>query len=291
MKSGFRWHYPIVSLGFTLGNPGRTNQEKVGKPTTKWAVLTAAWLRQGIPSKKFSKFLESSFRSLFAKYFQIHPPDRGCFERFSLLKFWFFACAEAFRGCGEFFPRIGRFMSADTPTSSDSADELPLGFQVDSRVQKLFQLQALLDSNLAELRNLSIDMRQAHLEIERCRKSTNSSIRPLLNEMLSIRDDLSRLIEFYSQSERVDSKDVVANLDGIRTELDEVLSRREIVPIQLTSPKYDRDTQRAVYVAPANHPDQDLTVVSEVRTGFQGPDGVLRRTDVSILRFAPPENT
>ena len=82
-----------------------------------------------------------------------------------------------------------------------------------------------------------------------------------------------------------------ANLDGIRTELDEVLSRREIVPIQLTSAKYDRNTQRAVNVAPANHPDEDLTVVSEVRTGFQGPDGVLRRTDVSILRFAPPENT
>ena len=89
-------------------------------------------------------------------------------------------------------------MSSDIPDASDSADELPLGFQVDASVQQLSQLQAVL----AELRNLSLEMRQTHLEIERCRKSANSGIRPLLNEMLSIRDDLLRLIEFYSQSER-----------------------------------------------------------------------------------------
>jgi molecular chaperone GrpE (heat shock protein) len=149
-------------------------------------------------------------------------------------------------------------------------------------------LQDLIAAHLADLRGLSHEaLRHAYQELERCRKVGLNQLRPLFNEILLIRDDLTRLIGFYGQNDLVDPKDVIANLDGLRTELDELLSRRQIVPIQIMPGKFDRESQRAVLAIQTENPDENLNIVDEIRIGFHGPDGVLRRTDVSILRYNP----
>ena len=169
--------------------------------------------------------------------------------------------------------------------------EPPITSQAESLVERILALEAALATHLAELRGFSNEvLRHAIQELERSRKGILNPLRPFLNEILVIRDDLTRLISYYSQIQSVDPKDVVSNLDGLRTELDELLGRREIVPIRPIAERYDRDTQRAVQVLKAAHPDEDLAVVDEVRVGFHGPDGILRRTDVSIRRYTFPEN-
>ncbi len=156
-------------------------------------------------------------------------------------------------------------------------------------VERLAHIETALKDHFGEMRGLSRDaLRSAHEETERQRNvAALGALRPLLNELLAVHDDLSRLIEHYSGAPAADPKDVAANLDGLRTELDEIFERRGVVPLRPLAPKFDRDTQRAVHVLPAEIASDDMAVVGEVRIGFHGPGGVVRRADVAIRRFAP----
>lgn len=158
-----------------------------------------------------------------------------------------------------------------------------------SLAERLDRIEAAIAEHLTESRALSRDaLRHAHGEATATRESAAfGGLRPLLNELLTLRDDLVRLIAHYATAGSADPRGVVENLDGLRAELDEVFARRGVVPIQTVGARFDRDTQRAVSVVPVSDPSADLTVVREVRTGFTTPGGLVRRTDVAITRYQP----
>jgi molecular chaperone GrpE (heat shock protein) len=172
---------------------------------------------------------------------------------------------------------------------NELADPDAVRLEPSSPTERLDRLEKVISDHLAEMQALSRDaIRRAYADADQLREAAAlGGLRPLLNELLAIHDDLTRLITHYGSAGHAEPREVVDNLEGIRTQLDEALARRGVVYLSPTAARFDRDTQRAVRVESASDPAADLAVISEVRPGFIAPGGVIRRTDVVIARYQP----
>jgi molecular chaperone GrpE (heat shock protein) len=113
-----------------------------------------------------------------------------------------------------------------------------------------------------------------------------SAQRPLLADVMALYDDILQLKKHYASAQTVDLPTLCDNLDGLLVGAEELLARRELLPICEHGAKLNRDTQKAVKVVPAADPSEDMTVVERLKTGFLFQDKVFRREEVVVKKYS-----
>jgi len=116
-----------------------------------------------------------------------------------------------------------------------------------------------------------------------------SAQRPLLNEIMMLYDSVNKLKKIYETSETIDVKSLLGNLEGLVVETEEILARREILPIYESGEKLNRDNQKAIKTVPTDNPDEDMLIIERNKTGFTFGESIFRREEVTVRKYKPQE--
>lgn len=103
--------------------------------------------------------------------------------------------------------------------------------------------------------------------------------RPLVNDLISLYDDLGRLVVEGGAAE---------HLADIRADIETILARNGIEAYEMPDDTFDGTFQRVQQVIPTTIPEQDRRVAARVRRGFRYGDRVIRPELVNIFRYTPP---
>ena len=142
----------------------------------------------------------------------------------------------------------------------------------------------------------SLQASQATLqrELDRARTETQSALRPLLLDVIDLRDRLVAALtlsavarpRWHDRLWRRDRSGVAAWQEGLRMtlrRLDQVLLDRRVVATQLAGLPFDPRLARAIGTA-ADSSVAEGTVIKEVRAGFLWDDQVLRTAEVIVSK-------
>lgn len=111
--------------------------------------------------------------------------------------------------------------------------------------------------------------------------------RPLLLDLMMLYDSIDRLYRHYQKTPSVDREALFQNLDGLRSETEEILARVGIERMIVTSERLDVNCQRAVKTVPTDVPDENLAVVERISSGFYAGEHPLRKEQVVIKKYTP----
>ncbi len=115
--------------------------------------------------------------------------------------------------------------------------------------------------------------------------------RGLLIDIMLLYDGVHKCLMHYHQTDSIDRNALVGNLEGLLVETEEILARRDILPMTEPHAKLDRTTQKAVKSIHTTDPGEDLTIVDKMRTGFLIGKRVFRREEVVIKKYIPDEGS
>ena len=111
--------------------------------------------------------------------------------------------------------------------------------------------------------------------------------RGMLTELLVLYDSITKVAGFVKSGQAVEPSAVLANLEGLAVEAEEILARRGYEPVVELSEKLNIRTQKAVRTVPTDDPDEDMLVVERVRKGFASGDRVFRKEEVVVKKHSP----
>jgi len=108
------------------------------------------------------------------------------------------------------------------------------------------------------------------------------SEKALLLDLLLFYDSLNWFRESLVK-QQMSPEVIVDSFQYLMDEFLEVLYRRDVMPME-SSEKFDRRTQKALKVIPAEAPEQDQTVAQVLKRGFMRSERILRSEEVFIYR-------
>jgi len=109
----------------------------------------------------------------------------------------------------------------------------------------------------------------------------------VLLDLMMLYDSIDKLYRHYQDTPSVDPEALVGNLDGLRSETEEILARVGIERMIVTSERLDVNCQRAVKTVPTDVPDENLAVVERISSGFYAGEHPLRKEQVVIKKYTP----
>lgn len=124
-----------------------------------------------------------------------------------------------------------------------------------------------------------------HKELQTYREGFYFNIlRPVLMDLISMHDDLDRLLEDIGAKETL-SPSMIRNLRSFQESIEETLRRYEVQIFTVESETYVSGKQRILKVVEVGNPTQDRYIVRRVRKGFEYEGRILRPEVVEIYRF------
>lgn len=138
-----------------------------------------------------------------------------------------------------------------------------------------FESKVKYDASKERQLNLMHEELQAHREGFHFR-----IVRPILLELISLYNDLSKLIESSADNALLTVRDTV----------EEILRRHGTEPFAVEGDAASASRRRVVKVIPTADPDLDAKVARRVRLGFAYDDRVLQPEWVEAYRYAPSQN-
>lgn len=158
-------------------------------------------------------------------------------------------------------------------------------------------LEVTADSELSRMKrevdqaNQRVLLAQAELENfrKRTRKDYEDQLRfaalPLIEDLLQVRDNLMRAIEAASTaSGSVES--LQAGVNMVAKQLDDILAKHGIRPIQSIGETFDPNFHQAIAQAPSETHDPGIIAI-EATTGFQMHGRVVRPSQVVVSTGKP----
>jgi len=143
---------------------------------------------------------------------------------------------------------------------------------LDLEKQKSFEYEEKLKLALADFQNLS---RKTQSDIE---NGVNTKINEFALDFLKIYDDFVRAKEVFSES-KINSE----GLDSILKNMDSLLKKYHIIPIEAIGEIFDPNFHEAISIT--NDPDlDDNTITKEIRKGYISHERVIRPTLVEISK-------
>ena len=143
---------------------------------------------------------------------------------------------------------------------------------LDLEKQKSFEYEEKLKLALADFQNLS---RKTQSDIE---NGVNTKINEFASDFLKIYDDFVRAKEVFSES-KINSK----GLDSILKNMDSLLKKYHIIPIEAIGEIFDPNFHEAISIT--NDPDlDDNTITKEIRKGYISHERVIKPTLVEISK-------
>jgi molecular chaperone GrpE len=103
--------------------------------------------------------------------------------------------------------------------------------------------------------------------------------RPLVNDLISLYDDLGRMVAEGGASE---------HLADIQADIETMLARNGIDSYEMPQDTFEGAFQRVQQVVATDQPDLDRRTAARVRRGFRYGERVIRPELVDIYRYTPP---
>jgi len=125
-----------------------------------------------------------------------------------------------------------------------------------------------------------------HKELQLYREGLHFKILyPVIMDLISMYDDLDRILENIAGQESGISQVMLRNLQSFKDTIEEALNRYEVQAFSVDEDVLVSGKQRALKVIEVGDPAQDRHIARRVRKGFGYGDRVLRPEVVEIYRF------
>ena len=170
--------------------------------------------------------------------------------------------------------------SENKPESGDSSEELKttetrieeLSKLLEIEKQKVLEHEEKLKHILADFQNLN---RKTQSDIE---NGVNAKVDEFILDFLKIYDDFIRAKEVFSES-----KINTTGLDSILKNMDSLLKKYHVVPIDALGEIFDPNVHEAISIITDSDLD-DNTITKEIRKGYISHERVVRPTLVEISK-------
>ncbi len=130
-----------------------------------------------------------------------------------------------------------------------------------------------------------------YADLEQCKvEAAQENIKPLLLDLILLFDRMDNFHREVSATDRTDGLIKIGVVKSFVDELLELLYRRDVSLIEVTSPAFDPNHQRAIGVEITAEPEQHHLVASVVRRGFRLGNRALRPEEVIVRRFVEPKS-
>ncbi len=116
-----------------------------------------------------------------------------------------------------------------------------------------------------------------------------SHLRSLVMDVIQFIDNTRKLTQHYAAMDEkdVDPAKLLHLLEGIPSELEDLISRQGVTPFTCESRNFDPSRQRAIKRLPTPDADQDKTVAETVHPGYQWDGQIIRPEMVMVHVFKP----
>jgi molecular chaperone GrpE (heat shock protein) len=108
---------------------------------------------------------------------------------------------------------------------------------------------------------------------------------PMLKEVIFCHDFVSAHMERLA-SENIEQPGH-RPLEATRQMLIDLLFKYDVEPYRSEGEPFDPKTQQCTHTIPIDRPEADKTVATRGLPGFRGPEGIVRREQVSVYKFTP----
>jgi molecular chaperone GrpE len=191
-------------------------------------------------------------------------------------------------------PSRMNFLSRDRSTSKEVKEVK----SPDRQQQQVLSFLSGLQSNFTSLvrlveKRLSYDktkevaFERLYQEMDDLKQDQElAHLRPLYIDLILFHDRMESIYKDAIDSGAL-SPELADLLKSLNGELMEILYRRGVEPIILTSYTFDAKYQEVVKIEPTFHPSEDNQIVDIVRNGFKYKDVILRPTKVVIKKYQP----
>lgn len=184
-------------------------------------------------------------------------------------------------------------ISGASPTASAQGE--PIEQQIFTAIRSLAAEVAALQDTVAgrlsydQEKETAFDYLYAELEAVKQERAFEQ-VRPLFIDLMLLFDRVESC-----RQEMIDSASAspafAQILQTIGDELLEVLSRREVEILTITSPVFDREVQQVVGTRPASSEAANNQVVRVVRRGFRYRNRIIRPEQVIVSKYPSPGNS
>lgn len=114
-------------------------------------------------------------------------------------------------------------------------------------------------------------------------------MRPLVQDLLTLYDDIGQIIDRQPTELNVDASALLDQLEGIRTDIEEMLARHGYELFEAPDEEHDSNSQRVQKVIETDVASQHLMIARRVRKGVRYGDKIIRPESVDIYRYAPSD--
>ncbi|MDH3695916.1 MAG: nucleotide exchange factor GrpE [Nitrosopumilus sp.] len=165
----------------------------------------------------------------------------------------------------------------ESDDSSEESESLQISFEEHSKLldlekQKVSEYEEKLKHVLADFQNLN---RKTQSDIE---NGVNAKVGEFVLDFLKIYDDFIRAKEVFS-----DSKINTEGLDSILKNMDSLLKKYHVIPIDALGEIFDPNFHEAISII--TDPDlDDNTITKEIRKGYISHERLIRPTLVEISK-------
>jgi molecular chaperone GrpE len=184
------------------------------------------------------------------------------------------------------------FLSRDRSTSKEVKEVKPPDRQQQQVISFLSGLQSnftslvrLVEKRLSYDKTKEVAFERLYQEMDDLKQDQElAHLRPLYIDLILFHDRMESIYKDAIDS-GVLSPELADLLKSLNGELMEILYRRGVEPIILTSYNFDAKYQEVVKIEPTFQQSEDNQIVDIVRNGFKYKDVILRPTKVVIKKY------
>jgi molecular chaperone GrpE len=169
-----------------------------------------------------------------------------------------------------------RLENGSTPAAESGESALMVRMQ--QLIDEMRLLREEFDTKLKYDASKERQIDSLHNELQAYRAGLHFKIlRPVILDLISMHDDLSRLLESMPRENgMIPLAQVLKNLESFQTSLEEILRRNGVEPYSVEGDTFVSGRQRALQAVETPEPALDKQVARRVSKGFEYEEKVLR---------------
>lgn len=180
---------------------------------------------------------------------------------------------------------------SEQPTPTPTVDEVALMGAMQQLIEEMRVLRREFDTKIKYDESKERQIDSLHNELQGYRAGLHFKIlRPLILDLISMHDDLSRLIESIPREEGMISiAQVLKNLESFQVTVEEILQRNNVESYSVDGETFVSGRQRALQAVETAESSLDKQIARRVRKGFEYDEKILRPELVMTYRAVSRE--
>ncbi|HZW68194.1 MAG TPA: nucleotide exchange factor GrpE [Pseudogracilibacillus sp.] len=128
---------------------------------------------------------------------------------------------------------------------------------------------------------------QLHKELQEYKADVlKSTITPIVNDLIMVSDNIHKLVGNYrSTEEALDGEEILAHLESVTLDIDNVLFRQGIEPYQCLGEKIEPLKQTISKTVKTSDESEVKKIAERLRKGYEWDDKIIRKEHVSVYVY------